>query len=149
MFFSEQPFSIKRFVLRSVSCCMHVVPFVSQRMLSEVDAASRRAAQTRPTVYVAWRTVLPWELCCPFFQVSAREMLVEEVFGHLLVTVVSTLHVRASGHLLCFYPGTSRVTVRRLWMLMVACSSLFVPMRCTDVCWATFVSVVWAFTAPD
>ena len=49
-------------------------------------------------------------------------MLVEEVFRHLLVAVVSTLHVRASGRLFCDYPGTSRVTVRRLWMPVVACS---------------------------
>ena len=87
----------------------------------------------RPTVLVAWRTISLWELCCPFFQVSAREMPVEEVFRLLLITVVSTLLVRAGGRLFYDYPGTSCSTFRRLWMPVVVCS----------LCWCR--CVVWKF----
>ena len=87
----------------------------------------------RPTVLVAWRTVSLWELCCPFFQVSAREMPVEEVFRLLLITVVSTLLVRAGGRLFYDYPGASCSTFRHLWM----------PVVVSSLCWCR--CFVWKF----
>ena len=102
----------------------------------------------RPTVLVAWRTVSLWELCCPFFQVSAREMPVEEVFRLLLITVVSMLL-----YVLVAAFSTTTLVHRAVRSAVCGCLWSFAVFVGADAsygsCWATGVSVVLAFTAPD